>query len=53
MLAFRHPLQLTKSHENPIFFLKKISNNIEIIVKNISKGYNKSVKTVPIFYQTA
>ena len=34
-------------------FLKKISNNIEIIVKNISKGYNKSVKTVPIFYQTA
>ena len=36
-----------------LFFLKKISNNIEIIVKNISKGYNKSVKTVPIFYQTA
>ena len=32
-----------------LFFLKKISNNIEIIVKNISKGYNKSVKTVPIF----
>lgn len=27
--------------------LKKFSNNIEIIVKNISKEYNRSVKTVP------
>lgn len=35
------------------FFLKKFSNNIEIIVKKISKGYNKNVKTVPILYQTA
>jgi len=31
------------------FFFKKFSNNIEIIVKNISKEYNRNVKTVPIF----
>ncbi len=31
------------------FMLKKFSNNIEIIVKNISKEYNRNMKTVPMF----
>ena len=36
--------------ELDINFLQiKFSNNIEIIVKNISKGYNRSMKTVPTF----
>jgi len=31
------------------FFFKNFSNNIEIIVKNIPKGYNRNMKTVPMF----
>ena len=39
-----------KTIERTVNSIKSSSyNNIEIIVKNISKGYNRNMKTVPIF----